>query len=169
MALKACKECGQPVSSDAPACPHCGKKVPKTSIATILVALFFFFIIFRACSSIDSNSGSSTSSSYQPEVVDQKSLTMSQVKLDFKWGTEAGSSIMVANFTVKNNSSNSIKDFEITCNHFAKSGTKIDSNVRTIYEVVKAHSTRKFPNFNMGFIHSQAASSNCEITDLKIN
>jgi hypothetical protein len=75
---------------------------------------------------------------------------------------------MVADFTVENNSSYNIKDLEITCHHFAKSGTQIDSNTRTIYDVVKAHSTKKFMKFNMGFIHSQAAQSSCAVKDLSI-
>jgi hypothetical protein len=75
---------------------------------------------------------------------------------------------MKAKFTVRNNSNYNIKDFEIRCDHFANSGTEIDHNTRTIYEVVKAHSVRKFPDFDMGFIHSQAVRSSCGITDLSI-
>jgi hypothetical protein len=33
---------------------------------------------------------------------------------------------------------------------------------------VKAHSKRRFPNFNMGFIHSQARKSACSITGFKM-
>ena len=74
---------------------------------------------------------------------------------------------MMANFVVHNNSDYTIKDFEIECVHYAKSGTRIDSNTRTIFDVVKPHSKKGFPGFNMGFIHSQASSSSCSITDLK--
>ncbi len=76
---------------------------------------------------------------------------------------------MEANFTVENQSQYNIKDIEIKCTYFGKSGTAIDSNRRTIYDVVKAKSKKKFNKFNMGFIHTQANSSSCEITDLKIN
>ena len=93
---------------------------------------------------------------------------MENVKLAFTWHKTGFDSGMEANFTVQNNSEYSIKDFEITCQHSASSGTVIDHNARTIYEIVKAHSKRRFPNFNMGFIHSQVASSGCAITDLKV-
>ena len=71
-------------------------------------------------------------------------------------------------FTIKNDSDQDIKDIEIVCDDFAKSGTKIDDNKRTIYEIVKAHTTRKFPRFDMGFVHSQTASTSCRISDLSI-
>jgi len=100
--------------------------------------------------------------------VDPKSTALSQVSLDFKWRKEGFDSVMEADFTVKNGSNFDIKDLEITCHHFAKSGTQIDSNTRTVYDVVKAHSTKKFMKFNMGFIHSQAAQSSCAVTDLSI-
>lgn len=75
---------------------------------------------------------------------------------------------MEADFTVKNDGDKDIKDLEIKCRHYAKSGTEIDSNTRTIYDVVKAHSVKKFKKVNMGFIHSQAAQSSCGITDLGV-
>ena len=73
---------------------------------------------------------------------------------------------MTGNFKVENPTEYAFKDFEITCNHFAASGTKIDSNTRTIYEVVPAHGKKSWNHFNMGFIHSQAKKSSCSITDL---
>jgi hypothetical protein len=100
--------------------------------------------------------------------VNPKTIALSQLKFDYRWRKGGFGSVMEADFTLKNNSDHDIKDFEITCEHFAKSGTLIDRNKRTIYDVVKAHATRKFPNFNMGFIHSQAASSSCAVTDLSI-
>ena len=89
---------------------------------------------------------------------------MKAVKLNYTWSTDG--MIMTGNFKIENPTDHPFKDFEITCNHFAPSGTKIDSNTRTIYEVVKAHGKKTMNNFNMGFIHSQTKSSSCSITDL---
>ena len=75
---------------------------------------------------------------------------------------------MEANFTIHNKGKRDVKDIEITCTHFAKSGTRIDSNTRTIYEIIKANSKKSFNNFSMGFIHSQAHKSSCGITDLVV-
>ncbi len=94
-----------------------------------------------------------------------KEVLLQHAFLDFTWGKEADV-FMVANFTVKNSSDYPFKDFEITCQHFSPSGTNIDSNVRTIYEVVKPHSTKKIRHFDMGFVHSQSVNANCKITNL---
>lgn len=60
MGMMACRECGKPVSSEAPSCPHCGvlkpvkpekpKQVGGWGIAAALVVGFFFF---KACSPND--------------------------------------------------------------------------------------------------------------------
>jgi hypothetical protein len=81
---------------------------------------------------------------------------------DYKWSkSEFG--IMTASFTFNNRSDYDVKDIEVRCEHSAPSGTTIDSNTRTIYEVFKARSVRTISNFQMGFIHSQSARSGCII------
>lgn len=79
------------------------------------------------------------------------------------WRKGGFGSVMLATFTIRNEAPIDIKDIEIYCSHFAASGTRIDSNDRTIYEIVKANSTRTFRQINMGFIHSQAASTSCSV------
>jgi len=85
---------------------------------------------------------------------------------DFGWSTGGFGNIMEANFTIKNELSISIKDIEITCKHSSPSGTYIDSNSRTIYEIIKAGRTRTFNKVNMGFIHSQASRSSCKVVGM---
>jgi hypothetical protein len=63
---------------------------------------------------------------------------------------------MTAKFIIKNDGDVPVKDLEIKCTHSAASGTVIDSNTRTIYQVFPAHKTRTVRNFNMGFINSQS-------------
>lgn len=50
MAMVKCKECGNDISSKAPACPKCGAKVERTSAFTWLMAIFigapFLYIAF---------------------------------------------------------------------------------------------------------------------------
>ena len=101
-------------------------------------------------------------------VVAPKEALLRDLKLDFNWRTEGFDDIMVANFTVTNPTSYRFKDFEIKCVHFAPSGTEIDSNTRTVYQVVEAKSKKVVRNMNMGFIHSQVKSSSCRITDLTL-
>ena len=85
------------------------------------------------------------------------------ITLDYTWRKGAFDSIMEATFIIRNKSTHDIKDIQILCTHFANSGTKIDSNKRTIFEVIKANSKETYSNFNMGFIHEQANSTSCKI------
>ena len=43
MALIDCKECGKEISSEAPACPHCGKP-QKTSNKLVIVRIVGVFV-----------------------------------------------------------------------------------------------------------------------------
>lgn len=97
-----------------------------------------------------------------------KGALLRDVKLDFTWSKDELGAIMIANFTIHNPTQYRFKDFEIKCTHFAPSGTVIDSNTRTLYEVIRSNSTSIFKQFNMGFINSQAAQSSCKITDLVV-
>lgn len=169
MALRPCKECKAQISSDAKICPHCGKKQDLgsgTGCLAIIIVLLALGVFARIVSLNDTGSNSGTTPTSSP--VDPKQEALSQVTLTYTWTKDEDINIMYANFVVKNDSSYNVKDLEITCQHYAPSGTNIDSNTRTIYEVVNAHSTRKFLNFNMGFIHSQAVRSSCKITDLAV-
>jgi hypothetical protein len=95
-----------------------------------------------------------------------KQVALYHTKLDFIWSKGGFDKVMLADFKIKNDNEFPIKDVTITCNHAAPSGTKLGSNTQTIYEVVKAKSTKRINNFNMGFIHSQTGGSRCEVTDL---
>ena len=172
MSLRPCQECQKEISSDAKVCPNCGKQQSTGSnngclaIVIVIVVLSVLGGIMSHDSSDSAKSTPDSTTAVSPEV-QVKQDALSKIDLEFRWSKDE-MNIMTANFVVKNESSYNIKDLEITCEHFANSGSKIDSNVRTIYERVMAHTTRKFNNFNMGFIHSQAASSNCKITDLTV-
>ena len=166
MALRPCKECKQQISTDAKVCPHCGKKVGMSTASGCLVAFLALIILGSVSSALHQTGGTGGVST--PAVENPKQIALSKVDLAFKWSKAGFDNLMEADFTVKNDSNYNIKDLEIRCRHFAKSGTEIDSNTRTIYDVVKAHSTKKFPKFSMGFIHSQAAQSSCGVTDLSI-
>jgi hypothetical protein len=166
MALRPCKECKKEISSEAKVCPHCGKK-QHGSIAGVGCLIIIGLLVFAGYfgTQLNNNPGGNVGTNM---VVDTKQAALSGVKISFKWRKAGFDNVMEADFVVKNDSRYNIKDFEIKCVHFAKSGTEIDSNTRTIYEIVEAHSTKKFPHFNMGFIHSQVASSSCAIDDLTI-
>jgi hypothetical protein len=75
---------------------------------------------------------------------------------------------LAGTFTIQNDSIYDAKDFEVRCVHSGNSGTVIDSNTRTIYEVVKSRQKRTFRDFDMGLIHSQATRSVCELANFQV-
>lgn len=167
MALKKCKECGKEVSTKADKCPNCGAKV-KSSIGCLgaIGIIFLIGMVGNMIGGTNNSSTTSTTSSYSKP--DPKSVVRSSLSLDFSWSKKGFDNIMAADFTIKNMSVHDIKDVEITCNHYSNSKTKIDSNTRTIYDVFNKNSSKKINDFDMGFIHSQAKSTSCEITDFTI-
>lgn len=78
-----------------------------------------------------------------------------------RWSKEGA--VMMATFTFKNKNAFDIKDVEVKCTLSAPSGTAVDHNTRTVYEVVKANGVKTVKDFNMGFIHSQASATSCYV------
>ena len=123
----------------------------------LAILLFSVVIVLMSGNNTDVNSSQ-----------DPKSIAMQNTKLDYEWSKGGFGSVMLGSFTVTNKSDYQFKDFTVRCVHSAASGTVIDSNTHTVYDLVKAHSTKKFKEVNMGFIHSQATSSACKIIDLVV-
>lgn len=88
--------------------------------------------------------------------------------MDYKWSKGGFDNIMLVDFEFQNPTQHSVKDLTITCTHFGPSGTEIDSNTRTIYEIIPGQGRKRINDFNMGFIHTQARSTRCEIVDLEL-
>lgn len=165
-----CYSCKSGISKSAKACPVCGAQAKKkTSLFTWIVAIIIVIWVVGSFSGGPSSTKSSSTSTPAPAPkVDPLKLAKSNTSLEYDWSKSAGGALMQATFTITNKGTVDIKDIEITCTHYGASGTEIDSNTRTIYEIVKASSTRTFKNFDMGFIHSQAVTTSCQIEDLKI-
>lgn len=112
----------------------------------------------------ENNGGSSSGT----PTLSPKEQALQNLEFNFDWSKGGFESIMMIDMTIKNNGHKDIKDFTVECEHSSNSGTKIDSNKREVYEIIKAGETRTFKEFNMGFIHSQAKSSSCGITNLVV-
>lgn len=159
MALTKCKECGEEISKKAKKCPKCGSPQKRTSLFTWFVLILILAWAYSYVTSEDN--------ALSPKV-DPVEVALNQVSLEFNWEKAGFDNIMKGDFTVINDSAYKIKDIEIKCIHFGKSGSRIDSNTRTIFDVVEKESSKTFKDFSMGMIHSQAEKSSCEIIDLKV-
>ena len=170
-----CKKCGKRISKEIKVCPHCGEKQKKITIIQWIGICFITLFVIGLINTPDNDVSSSTNSvkanSYSDNTASEASRSeegMKKVKLDFEWAKTGFGNIMEATFIITNNNSFQIKDIEIECQHYAKSGTTIDSNKGAIFDVVPANSKKVFANFNMGFVHTQAVSTSCYITKIKV-
>ena len=72
--------------------------------------------------------------------------------------------VMMADFTITNNTKARVKDIEVRCNGYSETGTKIDTNVRTIYKAISPGTSIKVNQFNMGFIGTNVQTTRCSTT-----
>jgi hypothetical protein len=169
MAMGKCRECGTEVSDQAKVCPKCGvsKPIKKTSLLVKLLAGFFgialLMTIFGGAGEGGSSSTSSVSAQRPP---DPKTTALDALKFEkLEWTKGGFDSIMLITTTIKNNGTRPVKDLTIECTHSSNSGTRIDSNKKTVFERIDAGKSLRLKDFSMGFIHSQASRTSCAITD----
>ncbi|EKO3534170.1 zinc ribbon domain-containing protein [Vibrio fluvialis] len=160
-----CTHCGKQVSKSNRKCPSCGKSVKRFSIVHWIGIVFCGLLLIGV---INSPNDAPRNNTAQTSHTNTKSDIAKKLELEFTWRKEGFGSVMEADFKINNNSGEDIKDIKIKCDHYAPSETKIDSNSRTIYEVIKANSKRSFKNFNMGFIHDQTSTSSCYINSFSL-
>ena len=136
----------------------------RRDLLSIVAVLAF---IALAAGSTDTNQTSSGSgvSSYTPTPPSREEIARQNVELvSFEWQKGGFGSVMLADFTVRNKNDFPVKDITITCIHSGNSGTEIDRNTKTIYEIIKPQKKRTFREVSMGFIHSEATRSRCEVS-----
>jgi len=161
--LTKCKGCGEEISKKAKSCPKCGEPIKRTHWFTWLVLLGFILYAIMPKPTEEDMKRAEAKFQAQPKQVAKRGLS-----LDFQWQKSGFGSVLLADFTIKNDSNYTVKDIEIRCDHYANSGTKIDSNTRVVYEIIEKHSTKKIKNINMGLIRSQITKSGCGIIDFKL-
>tara|TARA_R110001599_G_scaffold33832_3_gene108814 strand:- start:7435 stop:7977 length:543 start_codon:yes stop_codon:yes gene_type:complete len=178
MALIKCPACSKEISKNAESCPGCGepnkyrkpqpqKKKSGSSLGGLLVLGILVWVYFIVTDdSGGTSAGSTTAGTSAPSRADRERIAIQNLKLDYTWEKYANDALMRANFTFTNGNDFPIKDIEVRCNHVAKSGTKIDSNTRTIYETIGPGETKQFKNFEMGFIHDQVDKTGCAVKSL---
>lgn len=79
------------------------------------------------------------------------------------WAKSGFGTVALVTLTIENMNDFAVKDVAISCDFKANSGTKLNTAESTIYETIKAKSSRTFKEFNVGFIHSQASRGGCSI------
>lgn len=172
MAMGKCRECGTEVSDQAKVCPKCGvsKPIKKTSVLVKLLAGFFAIALLMSIFGGGGEGGSSSTSTVSaPRPPDPKTTALDALSFEkLEWTKGGFDSVMLITATIKNNGSRPVKDLTIECIHSSNSGTRIDRNKKTVFERIEAGKSLRLNDFSMGFIHSQASSTSCEITDVVV-
>ncbi len=162
-----CGKCRNKFNSESSLCTYCGA-VKGSGGGGILLVLalvlvpYFLFLKFHSAP-IDA----ALNAPHRETDSEKAQKAMPAVKLKTRWSKEGFGNVMMADFTITNNSSYFISDIFISCHMMGKSGTEIGTNANIIYDSVEPGKTKKIKEFDMGLINPQAASSNCEISDLK--
>lgn len=177
-----CESCRKSVSSGAVYCPACGQKVSTNTasskhsgVGTFIFIVIVLIIIWHWASGSSSSDQATKTSGVQP--ASSASTPQSDAHGDallstsiskMTWSKGGFNDVMLANFTITNSGNHAVKDIKVHCDYFAPSGTKIDTNEKTIYENIPPHKSRTIRNFNMGFINSQSTGSYCYAIDLTV-
>jgi hypothetical protein len=136
----------------------------------LVVAASIAIMIFGQQISPEPRQSAATKASASSTATQEKPLSRTEQLRNltiggFSWQKDGFGSVMKATFVIYNRNKFAVKDVSVTCTHAANSGTKIDSNTRTVYERINADGYQSVVQMNMGFIHSAASSSKCEVTD----
>ena len=85
----------------------------------------------------------------------------------WEWTNPSDMFLKLQNVKIKNNTNQDIKDPEISCSAYGESGTRIDSNHREQFKIIKAGETITLGDVDMGFLRSQADKVGCRISNYK--
>lgn len=154
MALTKCKDCGNEVSKKADKCPKCGAPIKKG--VTFFQSVLFIGAVIGTLVVINKINDPET------DAIKNKISVTANLKKD---GLGLG---LKGTLLIKNDSAKDIKDFTVSCDYIAKSGTKIDSSEREFFEIVKAGQSVKINASMAMIVDDQVSTYNCKVTNFKI-
>jgi len=71
--------------------------------------------------------------------------------------------VVLANFTLKNESNGEITDVEIRCSYYSPTNALLGQHKKVLYIKVPKNGVKEVTGFKMGIAPSQASSSRCEV------
>jgi hypothetical protein len=84
----------------------------------------------------------------------------------FVWSKAVPEDFMQANLTIKSALPFALKQVEVACAQFARTGVEVESSRRTIAELVPAHGSLQVAALNLGPVNPDAGSSGCWIVSV---
>ena len=100
-------------------------------------------------------------------VVEAPKVTPVELVKGWGWTNPSDMFLQLKYVKIKNNTNQDIKDPVISCSAFGESGTRIDSNTREQFKIIKAGETLDLGTVDMGFLRSQSYEVGCSIKHYK--
>ena len=75
--------------------------------------------------------------------------------------------VIIADIDIHNGNKTPVSDVKFTCYGYSKTGSKIDSNTRTIYEYVEPFNYKTIKGYNIGYVHNDVSYFKCETVSIK--
>lgn len=164
MALINCRECSKEISNEAEKCPHCGAARKQSHGLRTITLIAFIALVGIWIYSIMDQKNPKTPRGYLSMTTDQV-LASTKLK-SMRWWRDGFDTILMADFTIENNSKHGLRDFEVQCSGYAPSGTRIDGNKQVIYETIEPGKSKSFKKVNMGFLHGQVQTLGCTVSKI---
>jgi len=111
-------------------------------------------------------SAGATAEAQPAPVVDRsrdRNVVLNNLDVDFTWKLGGFDTVAIATFKIKNKNEFSLKDLVVECSAFGKSGTRLGTNKKTVYEIFPAGKLATVKDFHMGFVNSQADTYGCSV------
>ena len=131
---------------------------PKMSVGKFVLKLIFFIIWLLIMGSIVSFFASVF---FAPDPKDNVNVSISNTNRG-GFGT-----VIIADINIYNGNKTAVGDIKFTCNGFSRTGTRIDSNTRTIYEYVEPFNYKTIKGYNIGYVHSDVSYFKCQTVNIK--
>ena len=133
----------------------------KGDIRKVLGLMIVAAVVISACTG--KKEEPKTAVNLTPPVVEAPKIVPVVLVDGWGWTNPSEMLLQLQNVKIKNNTNQDIKDPEIACSAYGESGTRIDSNRREQFKIIKAGETLDLGTVDMGFLRSQANTVGCTI------
>lgn len=137
-------------------------KLNRSAVAVVALVLVGVWFWGR------SPAPSSQAMVYSPDELARKNPA-ERIAIDaLKWDRSGFGNVAVASFSIANSNKFSVKDVQVRCKFFAKSGTNIELKDKVVFLTVPAGGRVLVANLNIGFVDQQVDSGQCAATGASI-
>jgi|GEM_PF-708736 len=79
------------------------------------------------------------------------------------WHRDRFNTVAIVDVIVKNGNDYAVKDFDLECQFYGQSGTRVADLTKTIFDRIEPKKTRSFKGLNMGLLTDQGARGACRV------